>query len=45
MAPIKFIIYIFYVIRDLAGKVENCVLRWFGYVECMDGKNYIWFWN
>ena len=27
--------------RDLAGRVENCVLRWFGHVEHMDGENYI----
>ena len=25
------------VIRDLVGRVENCVLRWFGNVERMDG--------
>ena len=24
--------------RDLAGKTDNCVLRWFGHVECMDGE-------
>ena len=26
------------VMRDLAGRVENCVLRWFGHVERMDGE-------
>ena len=25
-------------VRDLAGRVESCVLRWFGCVECMDGE-------
>ena len=24
--------------RDQAGRVENCVLRWFGHVEHMDGE-------
>ena len=24
--------------RDLAGRVENCVLRWFGHLERMDGE-------
>ena len=31
------------VMRDLAGRVKNCVLRWFGHVERMDGENDIWF--
>ena len=26
------------VTRDLAGRVENCVFRWFGHVEFMDGE-------
>ena len=26
------------VMRDLAGRAESCVLRWFGHVECMDGE-------
>ena len=26
------------VMRDLVGRVENCVLRWFGHVERMDGE-------
>ena len=26
------------VMRDLAGRVESCVLRWFGHVERMDGE-------
>ena len=26
------------VIRDLAGRAESCVPRWFGYVERMDGE-------
>ena len=26
------------VMRDLAGRVESCVLRWFSHVECMDGE-------
>ena len=26
------------VMRDLAGRAENCVLRWFGHVERMDGE-------
>ena len=24
--------------RDLAGRAENCVLMWFGHVERMDGE-------
>ena len=31
------------VMRDLTGRVENCVLRWFGHVEHMDGEKDIWF--
>ena len=26
------------VMRDLAGRAESCVLRWFGHVERMDGE-------
>ena len=26
------------VIRDQAGRVENCVLRWVGHIESMDGE-------
>ena len=26
------------VMRDQAGRAENCVLRWFGHVERMDGE-------
>ena len=26
------------VMRDLAGRAECCVLRWFGHVERMDGE-------
>ena len=26
------------VMRDLAGRAENCVLSWFGPVERMDGE-------
>ena len=25
-------------VRDLAGRAENCVLRWFGHLERMDGE-------
>ena len=25
-------------IRDLAGRVENCVLRWIGHMERLDGE-------
>ena len=25
-------------VRDLAGRAENCALRWFGHAECMDGE-------
>ena len=25
-------------IRDLTGRVKNCMLRWFGYIERMDGE-------
>ena len=24
--------------RDMVGRVESCVLRWFGHVERMDGE-------
>ena len=26
------------VMRDLAGRVENCLPRWFGHIECMVGE-------
>ena len=26
------------VMRDLAGRADNCVLRWFGHVERMNGE-------
>ena len=28
------------VMRDLAGRAVNCVLRWFGHVQRMDGKGW-----
>ena len=27
------------VMRDLAGRMENCVQRWFGHVEHMGGES------
>ena len=27
------------VMRGLAGREENCVMRWFGHIECMDGED------
>ena len=29
------------VMRDLAGRTENCVLRWFGHVKHMDGERMV----
>ena len=28
-------------VRDLAGRVESCVLRWFGQVERIDGERMV----